>query len=288
MDKEVTMRKWCLFIAAFLLVFVEYASAGEGVRILVSSVKDTRSMDSFFSKCEVELNLMGDKISEADAIRVLNLTTAVDDTGRDLINPEEFPQDMEFKSSGRSGVKKTVELNNPSRRAQEIERLAGTLELYSPSVDKDAVLTIDGFMKRTGSVLENEKLKKAGLSILIMTKDQYDEFRKQQEEEQKKDTSKNDDSEKDDEQLGAIGKAFADLFKGMFGGFGTQMDGNSLKILVEDPESRLVEMKFQDEQGKDLQRNWWSGDRKNRTMAFRDGAARDIFVHREIHGARTL
>jgi hypothetical protein len=276
------MRKTGFFVAVLLLFSSGAVFAAGGANVLVSNIKDTRSTNSFFSKCEVEIKLTGDAVSRAEAVRVLRLTEAVDDTGLDVINPEEFPQKINFKGKGKSGAEVTLELKNPSRRAGEIKRLAGELELYSPSTDEEAMLVVDGFMKHTGQPLKDKRLEDAGVSVLILTKEQNDELtRKQKEEEEAKAKAaeaREEQAEEGDETgdeakeaadvMDAMAKAFLEAFKGMFGGLGTRMDQNSLKVLIDDPGDRLVEVQFQDAQGKKLSTNWWSGEIKNRIISF--------------------
>src|SRR6202008_13065 len=59
-------------------------AVGDKVGVLAGEIKDSRTTGSFFAGMEVELKLVGDVLVDAKGMR-LNVDTAVDDTGRNLI-----------------------------------------------------------------------------------------------------------------------------------------------------------------------------------------------------------
>jgi|GEM_PF-2892520 len=62
-------------------------SAGAQVQTQLGDVKDSRTTGQFFGGLTVNIKLLGDSVADAESIRTV-INTAVDDTGRDLIDHE--------------------------------------------------------------------------------------------------------------------------------------------------------------------------------------------------------
>ncbi|MBA3845866.1 MAG: hypothetical protein H0X45_04400, partial [Planctomycetes bacterium] len=80
------MRRIALLVA-IAMANVIAADAADEVQITVGDVVDSRTTGKFFANCKVELKPIGDAVAEASGLRV-RVTAAIDDTGRDLIDPE--------------------------------------------------------------------------------------------------------------------------------------------------------------------------------------------------------
>src|SRR5512134_427444 len=114
------------------------ALPAQDLRVSTGTIEDRRTTGRFFAGLEVELKLTGDDLADAKSARIL-LKKAVDETGRDLL-PEKKP-DEDFKSVGSSELK--LSLKNPARGASQIKEIAGEVQLFVPTRDPAAVVTVD-------------------------------------------------------------------------------------------------------------------------------------------------
>ena len=240
-----------LSMAIFALAMVTSAEAQ--VQTQLGDVKDTRTTGQFFGGLEVKIKLLGESIVDAESIRTV-ITTAVDDTGRDLVDQEK--QTSEFvKKNGQSQQcwELSVDLKNPARKATVIKELAGTADLYVPKNDPDSIVKVDEFQKLGGRPIASPALIAAGVEAAAYTKEQVDAEKAKQAEEAKKNPKAN---------IGdALAGAFGELFN-MGGG------PNSITVQLTDPKEMVASVEFQDESGNKIQGNGWSssGNRKTKEM----------------------
>ncbi|MCM2316998.1 MAG: hypothetical protein NDJ92_17755 [Thermoanaerobaculia bacterium] len=149
----------------------------------VSQIHDRRT-SSFFSQLDITVQLQG--ISEADisAARI-TIRKAVDDTGRDLIDPEASEPQFETTSSAYFKEKDTktpasvaFKLKNPSRDAVVVKEIRGEVELYMPDKDKDAVVVLPKFQSLAGKPVSNKALKANGIEVSVIGKAQLEAEKK--------------------------------------------------------------------------------------------------------------
>lgn len=217
----------------------------DDLRVLVERVTDNRSTEGGFNKCELSLNFLGDEVAESAGIARIALARAVDDTGRNLLQPDkaEFSS-FEKKSQGALSLDRAVEILNPSRNARTVSRIEGTVDLYQPSKDKDAIVHVPGFMEQPGTPLATDVLGKYGIELTYMTKEAMEQMEKQK-------------AESGLEAAGQkMGEAFGELFAGMFGGLIGEA-GHQMIFSIRDPQKRIIEMKFMAD-GKDISTRWSS------------------------------
>ncbi len=217
----------------------------------VGDVTDNRSTGSFFSECKMELKFTGDAAADAGTVRQVRLIAAVDELGRDLKPAtEEDAASRSFNTSRSGGTLKTeVKLKNPSRNATTIKTVKGEVELFSPTEANGAILRIKDVLKHPAEPIQNPALAQYGISLMYLTKEAY-EAKKKELSSAASGTAGN-----------QLGEAFGELFKGMFG---NMMSGSkdALQLYVKDPQKRVVELEFQDAEGKPLKTNgkWSTSD----------------------------
>ena len=243
------MRIPLLSIAIF--VFVIVASAEAQVQTQLGDVKDSRTTGQFFGGLEIKIKLLGDSAADAESIRTV-INTAVDDTGRDLVDHEK--QKNEFvKRNGQSqqSWELSVNLKNPARKATAIKELTGEADLLVPKNDPDSIVKVVDFQKLGGRPIASPALSAAGIEIVAYTKEQVDAEKAKQAEEAKKNPKAN------------IGEAIAGAFGELFNIGGGP---NSITVQLKDPKGIVADVEFQDESGKKIQGNGWSssGDRKTK------------------------
>jgi len=208
------------------------------IPVNVGDITDNRTT-SPFSECKVELRFTGDAAADAQSVRRVQLAEATDSTGRDLIPngvPENAPHFMGFGSS--SGARTTeVKLRNPSRNATAIRILKGQVELFNPTAANGGLLTIKGILQHPAEPVQNPALAKYHIQLMYLTREAYN-AKKKELESQQNGTQK-------------LGDAFGQLFKGMFGGMVSDSK-NSIPLYLQDPEKRILDLKFVDGQGNPL------------------------------------
>ncbi|MGN6644805.1 MAG: hypothetical protein ACTHKU_17590 [Verrucomicrobiota bacterium] len=227
------------------------------IRATVGDVTDNRTTGVFNSECKVELRFTGDAAADAYSVRQVRVKRAEDELGRDL-KPKDNDGSVGSSNSGRrSGALKTeVTLRNPSRNAAVIKLIEGEVEFFNPTAANGGVLVIKDILKQPAEPIQNPALKKYGVELIYLTKESYEAKKKQLEEQQKSNTG------------GAIGEAFGDLFKGMFSGMMGSDSKNSVKLYIKDPDKRVVEVEFQDANGKALKRrgSWSSNEMRSQDL----------------------
>lgn len=125
-------------------------SAKAQVQAQIAEVKDTRTTGEFFAELEVKFKLLGNAVADAQSIRV-QVKTAVDDTGRDLLDPRKM--ENQFARNERvDGQSRGLSLKfkNPSRKAATIRELTGEADLFVPKNDPNCVLIVNNFQKLGG------------------------------------------------------------------------------------------------------------------------------------------
>ncbi|HEU0048833.1 MAG TPA: hypothetical protein VFQ43_14680 [Nitrososphaera sp.] len=127
------------------------------VHVMVSEVSDRRTTGQFFAGSEIKLKLVGDALGDIRGVRRIQITKAVDDTGRNLVTDEKIssagPFGFERIGKVSSQIEQTVKLGNPARKASVIKEIIGNIELYAPQKDPNATVTVKNFTAQIGSPL---------------------------------------------------------------------------------------------------------------------------------------
>jgi len=180
--------------------------------------------------------------------------SATDDTGRNLLDSEQAEARFEeVRSSSRAGAATVkLKLRNPARKAATLKEVRGEVQLFVPKNDPQAGVFVRDVMQQSGKMVESPALKASGIEVMPLNKTDYDERKAKQK-----------------ENKGAITGAIENAFGGLFGGFAT-MNDNSLALLVRDPDGKLVNVEFEDADGKKVRSNsrMTSGERNAQTRIY--------------------
>ncbi len=79
--------------ALFIVSYIWTANAiaqTTNVHVMVSEVSDRRTTGQFFAGSEIKLKLVGDALGDIRGVRRIQITKAVDDTGRNLVTDDKI------------------------------------------------------------------------------------------------------------------------------------------------------------------------------------------------------
>ena len=225
-------------LATFLALPMAASAQTPSIQVNVGDVTDNRTT-SPFSECKVQLKFTGDAAADAQSVRRVQLAEATDSTGRDLIPKGDDEMASHFMGFGQSGgtLSTEVKLRNPSRNATAIKMLKGQVELFNPTTANGGILTIKNILQRPAEPVQNPALAKYHIQLMYLTKAAY--------EAKKKEIGSQQNSGQQ------LGEAFGQLFKGMFGGMVSDSK-NSIQLYIQDPDKRILDLKFLDGQGNSL------------------------------------
>lgn len=224
----------------------------QDVQMRLGDVKDTRTTGQFFAGLDVELKLSGDTLEDAKSMK-LTIESATDDTGRNLIDSGKMRDG--FEAIGSYGQKNmvTLKLKNPARKAATVKEITGSIELFVPKQDPGSSAVIESFQAKTNAPFEAPGLQKANVKVIVWNKAQFDAIR-----------AKKKESQSAKSLGGALSEAFGEALGGLFG-FGALND-NDFAMQVEDADSKVVEIEFQDAAGKKIETNGRSSTTQNKVQ----------------------
>ena len=165
-----------LQIVAFTLCSVSLP-AQTGVGLNVEEVVDNRLNEGvLFGSLQIQVTLTGPKLDRAAGARVL-VKEARDDKGTALFT--EKPKDPDFTARDMNGGRLSISLPNPSRAASSV-RVAGTIELFVPSKDPNAVVKVPKALSKLDTPLSAPGLKAAKVELTPISPKKYAEQREKQ------------------------------------------------------------------------------------------------------------
>lgn len=149
--------------------------AQDKLDVTVRQVNDRRTSGSF-SQLAIYLELPKVRAAEVAATRVF-ISTAVDDSGRSLIDADAREPELE---PSRGGMGKEDEgsaepavvsltLKNPDRKATTVKEVRGEVELYMPSRDPNSTAEVAKFLSFSGKPLSHRALKANGVEIALVS-----------------------------------------------------------------------------------------------------------------------
>ena len=229
-----------LFIVSYIWTANSIAQT-PNVHVMVSEVSDRRTTGQFFAGSEIKLKLVGDGLADIRGVRRVQITKAVDDTGRNLVTDDKIssagPFDFERIGKVSSQIEKTIKLGNPARKASVIKEIIGSIELYAPQKDPNATVIAKNFTGQIGKPLVLPELRQKNIEITVLNKGQYEKMKKENDERSAKTTASPE-----------IADALVNVFKQLFSGF-MRVGENDLAFVINDPNSALVDIEINDEHG---------------------------------------
>lgn len=157
-----------------VLLIAAVAHAQSGVKVELDEVTDNRMSEGMMrGSLDVRVKLDGAGLDKAAAARIL-LKEARDDRGNvltgDSASPDFTPRDYNMGTL-------QLALKTPPREASSV-RIKGTLELYIPSRDPNAVVKIDKALSKLDTPLASKTLKAAKIEITPLSADGYAKLQK--------------------------------------------------------------------------------------------------------------
>ncbi len=218
-----------------------WASSAFSQKVALVSLEDRRSIgNSYFgNRCEIELKTTGDEVRKYKYVKIKGIIRAVDSEDVDLLNEKEEEQD--YQEIGEEKLK--IELKNPLRKATAIKEIAGTLHLYNPTETNGAILKVANFQAKPNV---NLLPKTAPISVAFFTKESVEKMAKQQKAQREAEMKKMDEASR------KIAEGLIGIFEGFSGGLGSE---NELAFYIDGDLTKLVDIKFEDETGKEVKRN---------------------------------
>lgn len=171
-----TMKIITAFALSLLTVTVAAQSKPAPIDVKLGHVNDRRSSGSF-SQLIIGMLVPGIPAADVAASRVL-VTSAADDTGHSLVDPEarepelmstNVPRELDGKpTTPPPPVSISVSLTTPDRKAKAIREVRGEIELYMPGKDPNSVAEIPKLLSFSGKPLANKALKANGVDITLL------------------------------------------------------------------------------------------------------------------------
>lgn len=233
---------------SIIFVALLWAATALGQKVALVNLEDRRSIGSsyFGNRCELEVKTTGDEVKKYKYVKIKEIARAVDSEGTDLLNDKMDKAD--YVEIGDEKLK--IELKNPMRKATSIKEISGTLDLYNPTETNGAIVKVANFQAKPNV---NMLPKKSPLSIVFFTKESVEKMAKEEKAER----------EAKMKQLDPATREIAAGLMALMEGFSAGMAGeNELSFYVNGDVSKLVDIKVENETGKEVRRSgrFISGD----------------------------
>jgi hypothetical protein len=160
--------------ASLFLLFVTLtlpAFAQTGVTVAVTDIVDDRiSAELLSGSLQLQVKLDGAAVKNATAARLI-VKEARDDRGTNLAEGWKAP---DFRDRDINSGALEISLASPPRAAISV-RVKGNVELFVPSKDPDAVVTIPKALSKLNTPLSSPALTTAGIKITPLSHERYAE-----------------------------------------------------------------------------------------------------------------
>jgi hypothetical protein len=180
--------------------------------------------------------LTGDDVADAKSARIV-LKKAVDETGRDLL-PEK-KADEDFQSIGNSQLK--LALKTPARAAAAVKEIAGEVQLFVPTRDPAAIVTVDRVVSRMDKPIDSPALKAQKIAIRVVSPKAHRAAAKKREAEFEKEMEKHKEEVKKEAGDDKTAEALMALVKG-FSGMMNEVGENDLILEIEDDQKKILDV----------------------------------------------
>lgn len=245
------MRNAFALLTVALFALPVFAQKAKPIDFVVDQVNDRRSPGPF-SELTINLKLPKLQTTEVAASRVL-ISTAVDDLGQSLIDPERsepkleqnYRASMDYKGWEKVPVATiAVSLKSPGRKAKTVKTVNGEIELFMPGKDPNSVAEITKFLSGRGKPLAHKALKANGVEITILNESQIEADRKRAGDAKRKQLA---EYGYEGESLDTGVKEYLDSLY--------RTDSNGLAVRIKDPQNRIQDLAFIDAAGEVKQVN---------------------------------
>lgn len=255
------------FVIALSLTTIGPPLSAQDLRVSTGTIEDRRTTGKFFGGLEVELKLTGDDLADAKAKRVI-VKRALDETGRDLLPDEQ--KEPDFSTSSGSDLK--VSLKNPARGATALKEISGHVELFTPSRDPAATVTVDRLLSRMDKPISMPALRNQKIEIAVVSPKAHRANAAKRKAEFEKEMAKG-KAEMEKEMKGASAEEAKALeaIMGLAQAFSGMMDevgDNDLILNVKDADGRLMDVEVTRAGGEEISSNGSMSSGELRVMNF--------------------
>ena len=212
------------------------AASAPKLQVAVDSLLDRRTTSDFpHPSLSLTLTLQGEDAAAVKSARP-RVTRAVDDTGRDLANPQNamvYGADGWQESLGEK-VTPRIELASPSRKAKSRTAVEGVIDTYLPSRDSAATVKIDRVLSHRDKPFSAPALAAQGIRLGVLSKAGLEREKKQAEAREKakpKKTKK--------ESVEGVAEAMADVLVATIQRLFENAGENDLILKVDDPGKKI-------------------------------------------------
>lgn len=158
------LARWLSFLG-FIVSLAGAAHAQSGVGLELEDVVDNRFGGGMQTgSLELRVKLKGSGLDRATAARIV-VKDARDDRGTVLSDPTHDP-DFEARDVNSGSIHFTV--NNPARAAASV-KIKGSIELYVPSRDPNAVVTVTKALAHLDAPVASKSLKAAKIDVTLLS-----------------------------------------------------------------------------------------------------------------------
>ncbi|HEU4886414.1 MAG TPA: hypothetical protein VFV49_00900 [Thermoanaerobaculia bacterium] len=162
-------------LLGLLLLLTPAVHAQSGVKVELEEVIDNRvTAGPWQGTLDFRVKLNGAAADKASAARIV-IKDARDDRGTVLADGTKSPSDF-MPRDYNSGMLQ-ISVSSPARAASSV-KLKGTVELFVPSRDPNATVTIDKALAKLDAPLSSKALKAAKVSITPLSRTGYAEAQK--------------------------------------------------------------------------------------------------------------
>jgi hypothetical protein len=163
-----------LFPLGLALALATAAFGQSGVKVEVDDLADNRvSGEMMQGSLDLRLKVNGTGLEKAVAARVI-VKEAKDDRGTVLTKKDASPPDFMGREYNNGTVMMT--LASPARSASKV-KIKGSVELYVPSRDPNASVTIEKGLAKLDAPLSSKSLKALGIEITPLSPARYKAMR---------------------------------------------------------------------------------------------------------------
>lgn len=223
--------------------------------VSINKINERRSTSegSFDNRCEIEFKVSGDEARKYKFVKVSKISTIKDDQGLELTKENNF---LKYEPIDNDAIK--IETKIPSRKSIVLKEITGEIILYNPTVDNGAIISVPDYEKRTNTNLVPNS---TGFQLIYLTKTSAEQFVKEQQQKKEDEIKK----------LPEPARKMAEEIVKAFDSFSSISDSpNELTFLIQGDESKFVDLYFEDENGKKIQRNGFTGYGNLKTYSFRE------------------
>ncbi len=228
------------------------SSAVESITVIVTDFQEVRQTSSHISmRSGTSVTLVIPDYDDHDLVKDLkcSLTSAVDETGRNLVKTEKgFFDRSDFNpDDDGSNLEITVKLKNAARRSSFIS-MEGTLDLFIPSEDPASTISVASVKNTAGTPIQSDTLKSINASVVLVPPKNPEE----NDSPEKAETDNSSDKPSEEAVGAGLAKGLEDAFSKMFA-FGGGPNAITLEIV--DPENKIQGIEFFSQEGHMIRSN---------------------------------